>query len=569
MFRELFIMAHYAYAFPAWPPFIVGASIALLGIMVLVRERASYASRSFFAMTASGAIWLLSVGALYSVRNVDVAIIFAKLTFIGVAFIPSTMFYFVMVVTKKFKSLLWPGRVALLISGLFAAAGIGTNRLMTGVQPFAWGFYPQSGNLGTLFLLFFFSIYLSSLALLYWRFSHHEALDLQPNRIRNLFIAFSVGLLGAVDFFACYGIPIYPIGFLPVYACVALLAETIWRYRFKDITAELAAPHILTALPSGLFVLDADGAIVIVNAKACEFLEKSRGELVGMSIQHVFGDMFAPPHLDTLIQEGKLHDHEITIVTPSGRRRVLNLSVEMFQYDASVQAGFICSVRDISLRKQAEDDRKIAQEALLKAYDELEDRVEERTAALTHEVDKRKRAEEALRALATTDPLTGLYNRRGFMALAEQRLLAARKAGKSIVIFLADLDDLKPLNDTFGHQEGDKALQKAAELLKKAFRESDIVARIGGDEFAAAVIEEGEPAEDFCRSRLRIAVSAYNAAGPSPCRIGISLGAARIESHQAITIEQAMVEADQALYRQKKLKPTLPKPESSIDPSLS
>lgn len=99
------------------------------------------------------------------------------------------------------------------------------------------------------------------------------------------------------------------------------------------------------------------------------------------------------------------------------------------------------------------------------------------------DITPRKRLEEQLRKMSITDELTGIYNRRGFMTLAEQQLKLARRKEISFYLLFADVNDLKKINDTFGHQTGDKALILCAELLK-SFRESDIIGRLGGDEFA-------------------------------------------------------------------------------------
>src|SRR5437588_1422229 len=99
------------------------------------------------------------------------------------------------------------------------------------------------------------------------------------------------------------------------------------------------------------------------------------------------------------------------------------------------------------------------------------------------DITERKRAEAALQSLSLVDELTGLYNRRGFLAVTEQHLAAIRRNKKMPVILYADLDGLKVINDSLGHHEGDRALVKAAEIFRETFRSSDIIARIGGDEF--------------------------------------------------------------------------------------
>src|SRR5260370_41013960 len=108
---------------------------------------------------------------------------------------------------------------------------------------------------------------------------------------------------------------------------------------------------------------------------------------------------------------------------------------------------------------------------------------------------ERKRAESALQSLSLVDELTGLYTRRGFLAVTEQYLDSFQRGDNGLVVLYADLDGLKGINDSLGHLEGDRALVRTAEILKEAFRSSDIIARLGGDEFVLlAVVGSAESA---------------------------------------------------------------------------
>lgn len=123
----------------------------------------------------------------------------------------------------------------------------------------------------------------------------------------------------------------------------------------------------------------------------------------------------------------------------------------------------------------------------------------------------RSMREEMLRELSLHDELTGLHNRRGLMALAEQHVRSMARTQRGFAIVFIDMDGMKHINDTLGHAEGDRALVDVAALLRLTFRESDIAARIGGDEFAVLVRDDGErPKEgpDAASARLRNAVSA-------------------------------------------------------------
>src|SRR6266478_5985318 len=153
--------------------------------------------------------------------------------------------------------------------------------------------------------------------------------------------------------------------------------------------------------------------------------------------------------------------------------------------------------------------------------------------------------------IAITDELTGLYNRRGFMALAERQLKLARRSGRGMLLFVMDVDRLKQINDSFGHSEGDCALKRTAQALEMTFRDSDVIARLGGDEFAVLAIEASGHSEATIRTRLYEDLKSISA-GESSCEISLSLGVARFDPSNRMSIGELMVKADQAMYEQKR-----------------
>ncbi len=153
--------------------------------------------------------------------------------------------------------------------------------------------------------------------------------------------------------------------------------------------------------------------------------------------------------------------------------------------------------------------------------------------------------------LALTDELTGLCNRRGFMAIAERQLKIGRRTGRGIVLFFMDIDGMKQINDSFGHGEGDRALKRMAKALKMTFRDSDVIARLGGDEFAVLAIEASDNSETAIRARLAEDLKSVSA-GETRYTITLSLGAVRINICSSASIGEWMVRADQAMYEQKR-----------------
>src|SRR5882757_3803959 len=153
--------------------------------------------------------------------------------------------------------------------------------------------------------------------------------------------------------------------------------------------------------------------------------------------------------------------------------------------------------------------------------------------------------------LALTDELTGLCNRRGFMAIAERQLKIGHRTGRGILLFFMDIDGMKEINDSFGHGEGDRALKRMAKALKLTFRDSDVIARLGGDEFAVLAIEASDNSESAIRARLAEDLKSVSA-GETRYTINLSLGAVRINICSSASIGEWMVRADQAMYEQKR-----------------
>jgi diguanylate cyclase (GGDEF)-like protein/PAS domain S-box-containing protein len=167
---------------------------------------------------------------------------------------------------------------------------------------------------------------------------------------------------------------------------------------------------------------------------------------------------------------------------------------------------------------------------------------------------ERKEMEKELRKLSLTDELTNLYNRRGFMTLAEQQIKMANRLDRELLLISADLDDLKVINDTFGHQEGDRALIDVAVILKETFRSSDIIARIGGDEFTALQMKNPENNITVTCDRLQEAITRHNEGTDRSYTLSISVGTEIYDPQEPKNLDQLMAEADKKMYEQKKTK---------------
>src|SRR5712664_86913 len=196
-----------------------------------------------------------------------------------------------------------------------------------------------------------------------------------------------------------------------------------------------------------------------------------------------------------------------------------------------------------------QDVRKVEEDPLLD--DGQVGRMKKLLIRAVHCAAKQYMLQAELGNLALTDELTGLCNRRGFMAIAERQLKISRRTGRGMLLFFLDLDGMKKINDCFGHGAGDQALQRAAKGLKITFRDSDVIARLGGDEFAVLAIEASNNGEAAIRARISEDLKCVSA-GETRYALQFSLGGVRINAGSNASIGEWMVRADQAMYEQKR-----------------
>ena len=173
------------------------------------------------------------------------------------------------------------------------------------------------------------------------------------------------------------------------------------------------------------------------------------------------------------------------------------------------------------------------------------------------DITDRKRMEEKILALSVTDQLTGLYNRRGFLFHAEQQLKLSERNKSKLLLFFADLDSLKWINDSLGHEEGDKALIESANILKETFRTSDIIARLGGDEFAILAIDIDGVNPEVFTARLQKLINIWNNQENRKYKLSISIGCAYYDPEKPSSIDDLIARADKLMYEQKQNKKSL------------
>lgn len=272
---------------------------------------------------------------------------------------------------------------------------------------------------------------------------------------------------------------------------------------------------LIDSLNVGVYQTEAtpDGMFKEVNpALISMFGASSREELLGHSVSDFYCD---PDRRSEIIKKalktGSVIDEKVEFKTIDGRRFWASLSLT-----------------------KKEDDKGILLNGIIE------------------DIRTRKKWEEKLFNQSFHDELTGVYNRRGFFELTEQQVKVAKRDKKSITIFYIDLDDFKKINDAFGHQEGDKALINTVLILKNTFRESDIIARIGGDEFA--VFAKGLSGKDFTIviNRIRLNLTDHNKENLCPYSLSMSVGTAWRNWDENVSMEELLEQSDRDMYKKKK-----------------
>ena len=276
---------------------------------------------------------------------------------------------------------------------------------------------------------------------------------------------------------------------------------------------------IIEQIEDGYFETDLRGKFTFVNEAECRNLGYTYEEIIGMNRHRYADEKNAAMLFDLFYGVYKtgipVRAHELELIRKDGTRHFNEISVALILNAKGEPTGFRGIARDITERKQLE---------------------------------------EKLRAISITDELTGLYNRRGFITLSEQHRKMAVRTRQAMLLFFADLDKLKEINDTFGHQKGDRALVEVAEILKAAFRESDVIGRIGGDEFAVLVTNATAAAGGLLAARIQEMLNRRNQGQSCGYPLGLSTGVAPYDPAHPCSLDELMSRADERMYKEKKNK---------------
>lgn len=299
--------------------------------------------------------------------------------------------------------------------------------------------------------------------------------------------------------------------------CVAVYRDiTEQRLAKRELEESEQRQRVLSEASFEGIVISQNAVVLDVNPTFASWFDRSRESFVGQS--------------------------GLSLIAPEDRERARQMSTEPgAMYESQMQrpdgSRFSVEVRGRNATFRGEPVRIAV--------------IRDITERQRQEAELRQQAEQ-LRALSLKDELTGLYNRRGFVEHARQQLRSAVRANRSACVFFVDLNDMKGINDTLGHELGDRALASAAAVLGSVFRDSDIVSRLGGDEFAVFAGECGAADVPALRARLRARIDEVNAASSEPFLLSMSVGAAVFGPSSTADLEALMELADQNMYAEKR-----------------
>ena len=347
--------ANHTFSFYAVPTFITALLSLTLGFLFLVRERYSAASTAFLLTSISVAVWLLGMSGMYCANNPDAALVWQKITFFGVPFIPVALYEFsanVLGVYSKRRRLL---AVAWIVAAAFTVYALSADGVFIRMQLHWWGYYPIYGALGIPFLIFYFVLFGSCMRD-YWNEYLVAESGLRKNRIRLLSIGFGISYLGAVDFLPAYGVALYPIGYVPVFVCLVIAAYTVERYRLIDLVPEFAANQIINTIADSLVVCDVDARIRVVNNAACETLGYREDELLAKPLDFLVGSSrSAADRMRELLLRPMVRDEEFVFWSRTGEPIDVSLSVSRIDDRDHGAVGSVVIAHDIRGRKIAEE----------------------------------------------------------------------------------------------------------------------------------------------------------------------------------------------------------------------
>ncbi len=314
----------------------------------------------------------------------------------------------------------------------------------------------------------------------------------------------------------------------------ALSAEESRKQAEEELReSESRLADIIAFLPDATFAVDMERRIILWNKAIERMTGIPAEEMIGKS-NYAYAVPFYGEARPKLVDLVFLDDKEIEARYPEITRNGKYLTTEVFCESLYSNKGAWVFAKASPLHDQFGN--------ITGAIQSIRD------------ITENKRMEAEIYALSITDQLTGLHNRRGFLSLAEQQLKLSERNKRGVQLYFADLDGMKWINDTQGHEEGDKTLIETANIFRETFRSSDIIARLGGDEFAVLAIDTNAENPEISIARLQTLIDTRNNQKNRKNKISISIGYSYYDPENPCSLDELLARADKLMYEEKQNK---------------
>lgn len=364
--QSVFNLSSYRVNLYAIPVGLTFLAIVFLGLYVLVREKHSSVKTSFFLMTLPPAVWLFAFTLMYSADTFDVARWWSKAAYLGVPFIPTTIYYFTVKVLRTYDKKRLRVFAAVGVSTMISAVMIGTDLMMDGLYLYDWGYYAKYTPYSLVYLTFFFGLMIMTLRSFMKEYRKPQT-ETHRQRIKWLMVAFSAAYLAGFDYLGKFGVAWYPFGYAGVLVFIAIAARVVTKYRLIDITSSFAADKILGAIGDALLVLDSEDIVRVANDEACRLFEKPKNDLLGSHLSEVSGYFPAKDTMEALHRLDVDPTYEIEHERLDGEPLLLTVSESYMKDGLGCVVATVMAIRDVTALKRAES----ALAESRKRYDDL------------------------------------------------------------------------------------------------------------------------------------------------------------------------------------------------------
>ncbi|MDX1582636.1 MAG: EAL domain-containing protein [Thermoanaerobaculia bacterium] len=469
--------------------FVVAVFLAGFALGLVWRHRGHRLNPPLVFLLFVVAIWLFASGMTVAASDEADALFWTRAAFASLPIVPFALWQVVVTYvgpTRTERNLypfVWCGAI-ILVAWCQASSA-----LVTSIERRAWGYYWSLGS-GWIVLLLCFLV-LIGIAI--WRIVDvSRTQGAWARRVRMLAWAVAVGSLALVDLLPATGFGIPPLSAIPIGVGTAMIVPLLWTRRLLTIDRSFSTRRVMDTLQGAVLVVDLDGRVRLANRAAVELLGVSRDVLSRARINDLIeSPKNVGPASDTLMRGDSFSDRPMLWKRRKGGAIQVSVSASMLRDDDGLPSGLIYLATPIS-------DRSRADQVEYQAYH---------------------------------DSLTGLPNRNLYQNEVEQGIEPIVRKGRIPAVLFLDIDGFKLVNDSLGQEVGDQLIQIIARRLRGALRSDDLIARVGGDEFAIFIDLPSHDDLDHLVSKLRGPFDDSIVVGGEEVFVTMSMGAAIWPDH--------------------------------------